>query len=92
MQDHKEDLSEAWSDYFHKAVKGYCQFSNQNVSMDAKEFCAYHNACKAALAHILMIQKLMQTKSAKEAEPNFFDLLEQARKATDDECDSDSFD
>jgi len=92
MQDKKENLSDAWSDYFHKAMAGYCQFVQQNVSMDAKEFTAYHNACKAALAHILMIQKFMQPSSIKNEEPNLLDLLEQARKATNDENGSDSFD
>jgi hypothetical protein len=92
MQDKNKDLSGAWSDYFQKAVEGYGQFARQNVSMEAKDFGAYHNACKAALAHILMIQKLMQTSTAKEEEPNLLDLLEQARKATNDESDSDSFD
>ncbi len=92
MQDKMKDLSGAWADYFQKAMAGYCQFANQSVSMEAKEFGAYHNACKAALAHILMIQKLMQTPEAKEEEPNLLDLLEQARKATKDESESDSFD
>ena len=92
MQDKMKDLSGAWADYFQKAMTGYCQFADQSVSMEAKEFGAYHNACKAALAHILMIQKLMQTPVSKEEEPNLLDLLEQARKATNDESESDSFD
>ena len=92
MQDKMKDLSGAWADYFQKAMAGYCQFANQSVSMEAKEFGAYHNACKAALAHILMIQKLMQTPEAKEEEPNLFDLLDHAREATIDYGESDSFD
>ena len=60
--------------------------------MEAKEFGAYHNACKAALAHILMIQKLMQMPATKDEEPSLLDLLEQARKATKDESECDSFD
>lgn len=92
MQDKKEDLSGAWAEYFQKAVTGYCQFAEQNTPMESKEFGAYHNACKAALGHILMIQKLMQMASVKDEEPSLLELLEQARKATNDESEIDSFD
>ena len=92
MPDKKEDLSGAWSEYLNKAIKDYHLFATQVTPMEAKEFAAHHNACKAALAHVLMIQKLMQTKEDKTQEPNFFDLLEQARKETSDEDDEHSFD
>ena len=60
--------------------------------MEAKDFALYHNACKAALGHIAMIQKLMPAKEKGMTEPDLFDLLEQARKATNDTDEDDSFD
>ena len=92
MSDKNDILSETWTDYLNKAIKDYHLFATQASPLDAKEFATHHNACKAALAHILMIQKLMQPKDEKKEEPNLFDLLEQARKATDEECQDDSFD
>lgn len=92
MSDKNNFLSETWSDYLNKAIKDYHLFAMQASPLDAKEFTAYHNACKAALAHIVMLQKLMQLKDDKKNEPDFFDLLEQARKATDEEGHDDSFD
>ena len=92
MSDKTDILSEAWSDYLNKAIQDYHSFATQQAPLDAKDFATHHNACKAALAHILMIQKLMQPKEDKKEEPNFFDLLEQARKATDAEYQDDSFD
>ena len=59
MADKKEILSAKWTDYLDKAIHDYHLFATQDSPMEAKEFTAHHNACKAALAHILMIQKLM---------------------------------
>ena len=92
MSDKNDFLSEAWTDYLNKAIKDYHLFATQPSPLDAKEFTAHHNACKAALAHILMLQKLMQSKDEKTKEPDLFDLLEQARKATNEEYQDDSFD
>ena len=92
MPDKKGDLSGAWSDYLNKAIKDYHLFATQASSLDAKDFTAHQNACKAALAHILMLQKLVQSKDEKTKEPDLFDLLEQARKATDEEYHDDPFD
>lgn len=92
MPDKKNSLSCAWSDYLDKAIADYHLFATQPTPMEAKEFIAHHNACKAALAHILIIQKLMQQKENKSEDLNFFDLLEQARKETNEEDDPHSFD
>lgn len=92
MSDKKEVLSETWADYLTKAIQDYHLFATQSAPLEAKEFTAHHNACKAALAHILMIQRLMQSKEENQEEPNFFDLLEQARKATVETDQDDSFD
>ena len=92
MPDKKEILSGAGSDCLNTAVRNYHLFAAQDVPMEAKEFTAYHNACKAALAHILMIQKVMQDKEETSEDLNFFDLLEQARKETNEDEDGSSFD
>ena len=92
MSDKNNILSETWTDYLQKAIQDYHLFATQAAPLDAKEFTAHHNACKAALAHILMIQKLMLSKDEKNDEPDFFDLLDQARKATHEEYQNDPFD
>ncbi len=92
MSDKNHLLSETWTEYLNKAIQDYHSFATQASSLDAKEFTAHQNACKAALAHILMLQKLVQPKDEKTKEPDLFDLLEQARKATDEEYHDDSFD
>jgi len=92
MADKNNILSATWADYLNKAIQDYHLFATQASPLDAKEFTAHHNACKAALAHILMIQKLMQPKEDKKEEPDFFDLLDQARKATNEGYSDDSFD
>ena len=85
--------SQAWSDDLNKAIQDYHLFATQPTSQDAKEFVAYHNACKAALAHILLLKKLVCSTSQSEAEPDFFTLLEQAQKATQEQGENDdSFD
>ena len=92
MPDKKNILSCAWGDYLNKAIRDYDSFCTQSVPLEAKDFALYHNACKSALAHIVMLKKLMQSNEQKEIEPDFFDLLEQARKATNEDNDSNSFD
>ena len=85
--------SQAWLDDLNKAVQDYHLFATQQVSQEAKEFSAYHNACKAALAHILLLKKLTCSAASAEAEPDLFALLEQAQKATQEQGESDdSFD
>ena len=85
--------SQAWSDDLNKAIRDYHLFATQPVSQDTKEFIAYHNACKAALAHILLLKKLVFSTSQSELEPDFLTLLEQAQKATQQQgAEDDSFD
>ena len=91
MIDKDKNLSNTWSEYLKKAVEDYRHFMAQPSPMEAKEFTSYHNAGKAALAHILMIKKMMASKEEDQKEMDFFDLLEQAREATHDDT-NDSFD
>ena len=85
--------SQAWSQELNKAIHDYHLFASQVTSLEAKEFMAYHNACKAALAHILILKKLIHSAVQSENSPNFLALLTEAQKATEgQEDDDDSFD
>lgn len=93
MPDKENNLSEAWSDDLESALNDYHAFRTQKTPLEAKDFTAYHNACKAVLAHILMIKKMMNPMTQQNPETDFLNLLEQARKANHDENDeNDSFD
>lgn len=93
MPDKKTFLSDDWSPFLNKAIQDYTVFSTQPVAMDAKEFTAHHNACKAALGHILILKKLVEVQTNNAMNPDFFSsLLNEARKATHDADDiSDTF-
>ena len=81
--------SEAWSQELNKAVHDYHLFATQTTSLDAKEFMAYHNACKAALGHILILKKLIHSATEAEIAPDFLSLLTQAQKETSEREESD---
>ena len=85
--------SQAWLNELNKAIQDYHLFVAQKTSLEPKEFMAYHNACKAALAHILILKKLVCAQEQSEIEPDFLTLLEQAQKATQQQgAEDDSFD
>ena len=70
-----------------KALADYLAFSENQAPMDTKEFNAYHSACKAALLHIALLEKLTQKDTpASPIIPDLSALLEQAKKElnTDD--------
>jgi len=93
MLDKNVNSSSTWQKYLDKAIVDYQQFMSNAPSLEAKEFAAYHSAAKAALAHILMLKKMIVPETAPPSkEMDFFNLLEEAREATHDEPDVDSFD
>lgn len=92
MADKEQNLSSTWSEYLKKAIKDYQCFMAQSTPMEPKDFAAYHNAGKAALAHIAMIKKMIEEPDDKAKEMDFFDLLEQAREATHEDDRDNSFD
>ena len=54
--------------------------------MDAKEFNAYHSACKAALLHIALLNKILDCAEVPTStEPNLLDLIHQAKEDLKDE-------
>ena len=93
MPDKTPFLSDDWTSILTKIIHDYKLFSEQPPPLEAKEFTSYHNACKAALAHILLLKKMTDNSSASPSEPDLFTLLDNARKATHDSNDADdSFD
>ena len=74
--------------FLEKAVQSYQEFAYKNCSMDAKEFNAYHSACKAALLHIALLDKILdKSEVTTDTEPNLLDLIHQAKEDLKDEND-----
>ena len=74
--------------FLEKAVQSYQTFASELCPMDAKEFNAYHSACKAALLHSALLGKIldsMEIPSPKE--PDLLDLIHQAKEDLKDEND-----
>lgn len=74
--------------FLEKAVQSYRNFAYENCPMDAKEFNAYHSACKAALMHIALLDKILdKSEVSPNTEPNLLDLIHQAKEDLKDEND-----
>lgn len=63
-----------WAVFLEKAVQSYQAFASSPPPMDAKEFNAYHGACKSALMHIALLEKLIELRPEKS--PDSFPLDE----------------
>ena len=62
----KEQIAGGLPEKILKALCAYDDFSNRPPSEEVKEFSAYHNACKNALAHVvalLRLSEIVQTDS-----------------------------
>ena len=71
-----------------KAVQSYQAFAGENCPMDAKEFTSFHGACKAALLHIALLDKMLdKSEVPPNQEPNLLDLIHQAKEDLKDEND-----
>ena len=74
--------------FLEKAIQSYQDFALKNCPMDAKEFNAYHSACKAALLHITLLDKILdKSEIPTDTEPNLLDLIHQAKEDLKDEND-----
>ena len=74
--------------YLAKAIRAYQTFADTNCPMDAKEFSAYHSACKMALLHISVLDKLLSDTETKQTpEDDLFALLDQAKQELKNEND-----
>lgn len=74
--------------FLEKAIQSYQTFADENCPMDAKGFNTYHSACKAALLHIALLNKIVDSPETPiPQEPNLFDLIHQAKEDLKDEND-----
>lgn len=74
--------------FLEKAIQSYQAFAKENCPMDAKEFNAYHSACKAALLHIALLGKILdKSETTPNQEPDLLDLIHQAKEDLKDEND-----
>ncbi|HEY1097040.1 MAG TPA: hypothetical protein VGF14_07350 [Alphaproteobacteria bacterium] len=66
------------------AVASYRHFSNQISPDDAKQFTAFHNACRSALAHVDYLNRLAKwltaTHPQQQDEQDLQPLMQQARQ------------
>jgi len=79
-------LSQALPSAFARSVISYTEFSCKNPPDNAKDFIAYHNACKAALGHIgalVKIKDVCAKNSPAEKSQSLEELLRQARHLLD---------
>ena len=56
MPDRNIPQANDWTSFLTKVTQDYRHFAMQSSPLDAKEFSAYHSACKAALSHILILK------------------------------------
>lgn len=65
-----------------KVLNDYQQLIEQSAPLEPKEFTAYQNACKSALAHLMLLTKLIQPE-VQEQEPLFQNWEEALQNAPD---------
>ena len=66
-----------------KTLAQYQHFLDQPVSLEAKEFTAYHNACKSVLGHVSILLKLLQSEqNASKDARDLLALIERAKTQT----------
>lgn len=66
-----------------KVLNDYQQLIKQAAPLDPKEFTAYQNACKSALAHLMLLTKLIQNEPEQMEEPFFQNWAEAIQNAPD---------
>ena len=76
--------------FLEKAIQTYQTFANADCPMQAKDFNAYHTACKSALLHIALLVKILDL-SKKENIPVQTDLLDLIHQAKEDLKDENDF-
>ena len=76
--------------FLEKAIQTYQPFANADCPMQAKDFNAYHTACKSALLHIALLVKILDL-SKKENIPVQTDLLDLIHQAKEDLKDENDF-
>ena len=80
-----EELSFILNPVLKKMLVQYQNFLEQPVSLEAKNFTVYHNACKSVLTHISILLKLLQSEqNTSKDEPDLLALIERAKVQTAD--------
>tara|TARA_Y100001936_G_scaffold247496_1_gene293408 strand:+ start:599 stop:919 length:321 start_codon:yes stop_codon:yes gene_type:complete len=46
-----------------RVIQTYREFTSQELSFEAKEFSQHHTACKAAIAHLEGLMKILKSQS-----------------------------
>ena len=80
MTDNITSLSETLRPAFFQTLQRYLDFIAQSPGLEPKDFTAYHNACKAALAHLMLLEKLIKNPNTNDAQMDLLSLLEQAKE------------
>ncbi|MBR5130400.1 MAG: hypothetical protein IKV03_04165 [Alphaproteobacteria bacterium] len=75
-------LKEVLRPYLNKALASYETFLAKENWSDAKEFNAYHSACKAVLGHISLLVKLTQGNDTTPIDTDLSEWLKKAKKAS----------
>lgn len=82
----KRALAEELPRAIERALESYADFSARSFPLDAKEYDAHHKACKAALAHLDALAKLVKWVEDNDTSPQTRDtttpmqsMLTQAR-------------
>ena len=73
------------------AVDSYRSFQQSEIPNDPKGFASYHQACKAALTHIMLLLKLIPKESS-ERDSSSLDWVGLARQALNGETEEDDDD
>jgi hypothetical protein len=76
-------LKERLHPYLNQALASYETFLAKEDWSDAKEFNAYHSACKAVLGHIALLMKLTQENETNTSNSEISDWLKKAKMASE---------
>lgn len=58
-----------------RALESYADFSARSFPLDAKEYDAHHKACKAALAHLDALTKMVKWLEENDTSPETLDTI-----------------
>lgn len=78
------DLSAKLKPYLEHALATYDALWQESIPMDAKGFTAFHNACKAVLSHIALLERLIRLEQpfdASHQDTRLEDWIQKARAA-----------
>lgn len=81
-------MREFLPDAMAKALSSYHVFSQQDIPDEAKDFAAYHSACKTAIAHIDLLLKLGKQLSHEEPDKNDSQMLEALLNAAEQDLEA----